>query len=214
MRIKGLLVILVAFIASPVVSAKEKPNIVILMTDNQGYGDLGIYGGLRAPTPRIDQLASEGVMFRDFQVEPNCTPTRAALLTGRMPIRSGTDGLVMPGQPGGLDPMEVTLAEVLKGAGYATAYFGKWHLGESVEREPLMQGFDQWYGIHNTSLPVDPDFPGTDMKLIEPQKVVEGRAGEAAKVVRDMDIGYRPLIDRDLTEMSVQYIAQSAKKNK
>ncbi len=66
MRIKGLLVILVAFIASPVVSAKEKPNIVILMTDNQGYGDLGIYGGLRAPTPRIDQLANEGVMFRDF----------------------------------------------------------------------------------------------------------------------------------------------------
>lgn len=214
MRIKGLLVILVAFIASPVVSAKEKPNIVILMTDNQGYGDLGIYGGLRAPTPRIDQLANEGVMFRDFQVEPNCTPSRAALLTGRMPIRSGTDGLVMPGQPGGLDPMEVTLAEVLKGAGYATAYYGKWHLGESVEREPLMQGFDQWYGIHNTSLPIDPDFPGTDMKLIEPQKVVEGRAGEAAKVVRDMDIGYRPLIDRDLTEMSVQYIAQSAKKNK
>ena len=81
------------------------------MTDNQGYGDLGIYGGLRAPTPRIDQLAREGVMFQDFQVEPNCTPSRAAFMTGRMPVRSGTDGLVMPGQPGGLHPMEVTLAE-------------------------------------------------------------------------------------------------------
>lgn len=183
------------------------------MTDNQGYGDLGIYGGLRAPTPRIDLLANEGVMFKDFQVEPNCSPTRAAFLTGRMPIRSGTDGLVMPGQPGGLDPMEVTLAEVLKGAGYLTAYLGKWHLGESSDREPLSQGFDYWYGIHNTSFPVDPDFPGTDMELIESQKVVEGYTGKPAKAVRDMDISYRPLIDRDLTDMSIEYINEGAKKD-
>ena len=181
MKLKFMLVALITLLTAPVLWAQAKPNIVVLMTDNQGYGDLGIYGGLRAPTPRIDQLADEGVMFKDFQVEPSCTPTRAAFMTGRMPIRSGTDGLVMPGQPGGLDPMEVTLAEVLKGAGYATAYYGKWHLGESVEREPQMQGFDHWYGIHKTSLPVDPDFPGTDVKLIEPQKVVEGLAGKPAK---------------------------------
>jgi len=191
--------------------AQEQPNIVVIMTDNQGYGDLGIYGGLRAPTSRIDQLAREGVLFQDFQVEPNCTPSRAAFMTGRMPIRSGTDGLVMPGQPGGLNPMEVTIAEVLKGAGYATAYHGKWHLGETAEREPQMQGFDYWYGIHNTSLPVDPDFPGTDLEVIESQKVMEGRAGKPAKVVRDMDIAYRPLIDRDLTKMSVDYIKREAK---
>ena len=91
---------------------------------------------MRSPTPRIDQLAAEGALFQDFQVEPNCTPSRAAYLTGRMPIRSGTDGLVMPGQQGGLDPMEVTLAEVLKGAGYSTAYHGKWHLGDDSDREP------------------------------------------------------------------------------
>lgn len=191
--------------------AQAKPNIVIIMTDNQGYGDLGAYGGLRAPTPRIDQLASEGVLFQDFQVEPNCTPSRAALMTGRMPVRSGTDGLVMPGQPGGLHPMEVTLAEVLKGAGYKTAYHGKWHLGEVAEREPQMQGFDYWYGIHNTSLPVDPDFPGTDTQVIESQKVMEGRAGKPAKAVRDMDIEYRPFIDRDLTRMSVDYIRNAAR---
>ena len=211
LRAVSLLGILILAVSTAV--AAQKPNIVVLMTDNQGYGDLGIYGGLRAPTPRIDQLANEGVMFKDFQVEPNCTPSRAAFLTGRMPIRSGTDGLVMPGQPGGLDPMEVTLAEVLKGAGYSTAYYGKWHLGESAEREPLMQGFDHWYGLHNTSLPIDPDFPGTDMKLMEPQKVMEGQAGKPARVVRDMDIAYRPLIDRDLTEMSVQYIIEKAKKD-
>lgn len=211
LRVVSLLGVLLLAVSTAV--AAQKPNIVVLMTDNQGYGDLGIYGGLRAPTPRIDQLANEGVMFKDFQVEPNCTPSRAAFLTGRMPIRSGTDGLVMPGQPGGLDPMEVTLAEVLKGAGYSTAYYGKWHLGESAEREPLMQGFDHWYGLHNTSLPVDPNFPGTDMKLMEPQKVMEGQAGKPARVVRDMDIAYRPLIDRDLTEMSVQYIIERVKKD-
>jgi arylsulfatase len=193
--------------------AQEQPNIVVIMTDNQGYGDLGIYGGLRAPTSRIDQLAREGVLFQDFQVEPNCTPSRAAFMTGRMPVRSGTDGLLMPGQPGGLNPMEVTIAEVLKGAGYATAYHGKWHLGEIAEREPQMQGFDYWYGIHNTSFPVDPDFPGTDMKVIESQKVMEGRAGKPAKVVRDMDVAYRPLIDRELTKMSVDYIKREAKTN-
>jgi arylsulfatase len=200
------------FLSPPLLwAAGDQPNIVVIMTDNQGYGDLGIYGGLRAPTPRLDQLGSEGVVFQDFQVEPNCTPTRAAFMTGRMPVRSGTDGLVFPGEPGGLHPKEVTLAEVLKGAGYATAYYGKWHLGETVEREPQMQGFDYWYGLHNTSFPVDPDFPGTDMKLIAAQKVMEGTAGKPAKVVRDMDIEYRKLIDRDLTTMSVKYIKKETK---
>ena len=211
MNTKTLFLLLCAFFATPLLWAQDKPNIVVIMTDNLGYGDLGVYGGLRAPTPRVDQLAREGVLFQDFQVEPNCTPSRAAFMTGRMPIRSGTDGLVMPGQPGGLDPMEVTIAEVLKGAGYATAYYGKWHLGESAEREPQMQGFDHWYGIHNTSLPVDPDFPGTDMELMETQKVMEGRAGKPANAVRDMDIAYRPLIDRDLTELSVDFIKKEAK---
>jgi arylsulfatase len=215
MNIRTLFLLLSVFFVAPLLwAAEDQPNVVVIMTDNQGYGDLGIYGGLRAPTPRVDQLAREGVMFQDFQVEPNCTPSRAAFMTGRIPIRSGTDGLVMPGQPGGLHPMEVTLAEVLKGAGYATAYYGKWHLGEDADREPQMQGFDHWYGIHNTSLPVDPDFPGTDMKLIEPQKVMEGRASKPARVVRDMDIEYRPLIDRDLTRMSVDYIRKEAKTKK
>lgn len=208
------LVVLALFIAAPLAAAQAKPNIVVMMVDNLGYGDLGVYGGLRAPTPRIDKLASQGLLFQDFQVEPNCTPTRAAFMTGRMPVRSGTDGLVMPGQPGGLHPMEVTIAEVLKGAGYATAYYGKWHLGETAEREPQMQGFDHWYGIHNTSLPVDPSFPGTDPKVIKPQMVYEGRAGKPAKAVRDMDIKYRPLIDRDLSKMGAAYIAKQAKAKK
>lgn len=211
MNIKHRNALVFLLLVSPSCWAIGKPNIVVLMTDNQGYGDLGIYGGMRAPTPRIDQLAREGVMFKDFQVEPNCTPSRSAFMTGRMPIRSGTDGLVMPGQPGGLHPTEVTLAEIMKGAGYSTAYFGKWHLGESVEREPQMQGFDQWYGLHNTSLPIDPDFPGTDMDVIPPQQVMKGVSGKPAKSVREMDIAYRPLIDSDLTQMSIDYIKKQSK---
>ena len=188
----------------------ERPNVIVVMTDNQGYGDLGAYGGLRAPTPRIDQLASEGVRFLDFQVEPNCTPSRAAFMTGRMPIRSGTSGLVFPGESGGLHPMEVTLGELMKTAGYATAYYGKWHLGEVPEREPQMQGFDEFYGILNTSFPVNPAFPGTDLDVISSQKVLRGKAGQPAKIDREMSIDYRPLIDRDLSEMSAQYIKEKA----
>ncbi|MEE8513873.1 MAG: sulfatase-like hydrolase/transferase, partial [Gammaproteobacteria bacterium] len=188
----------------------ERPNVIVVMTDNQGYGDLGAYGGLRAPTPRIDQLASEGVQFLDFQVEPNCTPSRAAFMTGRMPIRSGTSGLVFPGEPGGLHPMEVTIAEVMKTAGYETAYYGKWHLGEIAEREPQMQGFDEFYGILNTSIPIDPNFPGMDLEVIESQKVLRGTAGKPAEVVREMDLEYRPFIDRELSEMSANYIAEKA----
>jgi len=188
----------------------EKPNIVVLMTDNQGYGDLNIYGGVRASTPSIDRLAAEGVQFMDFQVEPGCTQTRAAFMTGRMPIRSGTDGFVEPGQPGGLHPKEVTIAELLKGAGYATANFGKWHLGETSDRLPHTQGFDEWYGIANTSIPIDSNFPGINTEWLIPQQVLEGRAGEEAQVVREMDLDYRALIDRDLTEKSVDFIRSSA----
>ncbi len=193
--------------------AQERPNVIVIMTDNQGYGDVGAYGGLRAPTPRIDQLALEGVRFLDFQVEPNCTPSRAAFMTGRMPIRSGTSGLVFPGEAGGLHPMEVTIAEVMKTAGYETAYYGKWHLGEIAEREPQMQGFDEFYGILNTSFPIDPDFPGMDLEVIESQKVLRGTAGKPAEAVREMDLAYRPFIDRELSEMSARYIEERAEAN-
>ena len=90
-------------LVSLITFGQDKPNIVVIMTDNQGFGDLGCYGGVRAETPRIDKLASEGVQFLDFQVEPGCSPSRAAFMTGRMPVRSGNDGYVEPGQPGGLE---------------------------------------------------------------------------------------------------------------
>jgi len=201
-------------LAGSVGFAQNKPNIVVMMTDNQGYGDLDIYGGVRADTPHIDRLASEGVLFRDFQVEPGCTQTRAAFMTGRMPIRSGTDMFGTPGEPGGLHPKEVTIAELMKGAGYATANYGKWHLGEFHERFPHMQGFDEWYGIANTSIPIDPGLPGVNTEWLIPQQVLEGKAGQEAIVVREMDLEYRALVDRDLTEKSVEFINRNSSADK
>ena len=108
--------------------AQEKPNIVILLADNLGYGDLSSYGG-PVPTPRIDALAAEGVRFENFNTEAQCTPTRGALMSGRMPIRTGTFSVPLPGTGGhyGLAPWEYTIGELFSDAGYATAYFGKWH---------------------------------------------------------------------------------------
>ena len=124
----------------------EKPNIVFVLVDNLGYGELGCYGGgiLRgAPTPRIDKLAGEGTRFLNFNVEAQCTPSRSAIMTGRYAIRSGTHSVPFGGVPEGLTQWEATIAEVLSEQGYATAHFGKWHLGSIQGRLPNDQGFDE-----------------------------------------------------------------------
>ena len=133
--------------------AAEKPNVVFMMMDNLGWGEIGAYGGgiLRgAPTPRLDRLAEEGMKLLNFNVENQCTPTRSALMTGRHPIRSGTTRVVW-GQLYGMVGWEKTLAELFSEAGYATGMFGKWHLGDTTGRFPTDQGFDEWYGVANTT---------------------------------------------------------------
>ena len=133
--------------------AGGKPNVVVMMVDNLGWGELGVYGGgeLRgAPTPRLDALAAEGMRLQNFNVEPQCTPTRSAFMTGRRPIRSGTTRVVW-GMLYGLTNWEITMAELMSDAGYATGMFGKWHIGDIRGRLPTDQGFDQWYGVANTT---------------------------------------------------------------
>jgi arylsulfatase A-like enzyme len=128
----------------------KKPNIVFILTDNLGYGELGVYGGgiLRgAPTPRIDKLASEGTRLLNFNVEAQCTPSRSALMTGRFSIRSGTYEVPIGGAPDGLTLWEITIAQLLSAQGYATGMWGKWHLGSIETRLPTNRGFDEWYGI-------------------------------------------------------------------
>lgn len=131
----------------------RSPNFVIIFTDDQGYGDLSCFGGNHVHTPRIDQMAAEGAKLTSFYVAaPVCTPSRAALMTGCYPKRvdmaTGSNfGVLLAGDPKGLNPKEITIAEVLKGAGYKTGMFGKWHLGDQPEFLPTRQGFDEYFGI-------------------------------------------------------------------
>jgi arylsulfatase A-like enzyme len=131
-----------------------KPNIIVILADDLGYGDLGCYGHPRFKTPNLDRMAGEGVRLTQFNTPmPFCAPTRAALLTGRYPFRCGLS--TNPAPDGGpaedataLPPGEITLAQVLKGAGYATGMVGKWHLGHKAPKElPTRRGFDEYLGI-------------------------------------------------------------------
>jgi arylsulfatase len=122
--------------------------------DNLGWGELGVYGGgiIRgAPTPRLDRLASEGFRALNFNVEAQCTPSRAALMTGRYAVRTGNGTVPLFTPIYGLTQWEVTLAEMLSRAGYTTGAFGKWHLGDTPGRFPTDRGFDEWYGIPNST---------------------------------------------------------------
>ncbi|MDP4883978.1 MAG: sulfatase [Opitutales bacterium] len=145
-RIKALLLTL---LLTSVCNAATKPNFVIIFTDDQGYADLGCFGGDHVKTPRIDQMAKEGAKLTSFYVAGNvCTPSRAALMTGSYPKRVGlAGGVFLAGDKNGLNSDEITIAEVLKSAGYATGMFGKWHLGDQLEFLPTRQGFDEFFGL-------------------------------------------------------------------
>jgi len=130
-------------------AAAERPNIILIMADDLGYGDIGCYGNKKISTPNIDALARGGLKFTDYHSNcPVCSPTRAALLTGRYQQRCGIEGVVTAAKHRhtGMALEEVTFAEVLKRSGYATGIFGKWHVGYSVEFNPARQGFDEFIG--------------------------------------------------------------------
>ena len=131
-----------------------KPNIVILFIDDMGYGDIGPFGNKVNQTPHLDRMAEEGIKFTQFYVANTaCTPSRSALLTGTYAHRIGMDGgngnlvVTFPGDKRGLNPNEITIAEMLRENGYATGCFGKWHLGDQPQFMPLAQGFDTYFGI-------------------------------------------------------------------
>jgi arylsulfatase A-like enzyme len=137
------------FLCTTLLAAAEKPNFVIIFTDDQGYGDLGCFGSTTIRTPNIDQLAKEGRKFTSFMVpSPVCTPSRAGLLSGCYPKRiSMHQGVLFPTSNTGIHPDEHTIADHLKQQGYATACFGKWHLGHHPETLPRQLGFDAYFGI-------------------------------------------------------------------
>ncbi len=127
---------------------ETRPNVVIIFTDDQGYADLGVFGAKGFETPHIDRLASEGIRLTNFHVaQPVCSASRTALLTGCYPNRLGIHGALGPRNTHGIHAEETTLAEVAKGKGYATAIFGKWHLGHHKQFLPQQHGFDEYFGI-------------------------------------------------------------------
>ena len=197
-------------LASSAVAATEQPNIVLVFMDNFGWGEPGFNGGgivRGAATPRLDRLADEGLRLTNFNVEVQCTPSRSALMTGRYAIRSGNGTVPMGEGIYGLVQWEVTLAEMLADAGYATAMFGKWHLGRTEGRFPTDQGFDEWYGVPNsTDESVYSDLVGFDDSDVVESFVMEGRKGETPKKVRPYRLDYRPLIDADLTEKAIDFM--------
>ena len=202
-------------------AAATKPNVVLMLADNLGYGDLSVYnGGSRGKlkTPNIDQLAAEGMRFTQFLVEPGCTPSRAGLLTGQYSIRSGLSLIIAGGGQGGLQPDDVTLGTMFKSAGYNTAYMGKWHLGPTTQSQPQNQGFDSWsVGFRGTTDSVlwteaadDASMPEAFKKAIEVDILEAKGKGEARKVgVYDRE--YRKQIEADIADSAASYIKNQAK---
>lgn len=163
----------------------KRPNIIIIFTDDQGYGDLSCYGNTALNTPHLDRMASEGMRFTSFYMAASvCTPSRAALMTGCYPQRVGLPSVLFPnampkgqknGYAIGLNPDEITLPELLKSTGYTTVCIGKWHLGDLAEFMPLNHGFDEYFGLpySNDMMPGATPFDFEPLPLIEGDSVVE-----------------------------------------
>jgi arylsulfatase len=198
--------------------AGNLPNIVLILADNLGWGELGCYGGgvLRgAPTPRIDALATQGLRFLNFNAESDCVPTRAALMTGRQAIRTGAFQSVPAGLPQGLTRWEITLAELLAGKGYATAHYGKWHLGDQEGRFPNDRGFDDWYGIPRTS--TESLFTAShkyDADVVPLPYIMEGRRGGATRNVKLFDADARRRIDGEVVDRTISFMEANAAANR
>lgn len=213
----------------------QKPNILLIISDDTGYGDIGAYLGGEArgmPTPNIDQLAKDGMMFTSFYAQPSCTPGRAAMQTGRIPNRSGMTTVAFQGQGGGLPAAEWTLASVLKTAGYDTYFTGKWHLGEDDYALPNAQGYDvmKYVGLYhlNAYTYADPTwFPDMPADLREmftkvTKGSLSGKAGE--KATEDFKINGQyvdtpdkgvvgiPFFDAYVEKAAIEFLDEAAKK--
>ena len=179
---------------------------------------LGVYGGgatRGAPTPRIDTLAAEGLRLTNMNMEAQCTPSRSSILTGRSAIRSGTHSVPFGGVADGLTQWEVTMAEALAAAGYATALFGKWHLGSQNGRLPNDQGFDEWYGIpRTTDEALWPASAGYSPSVMPPEQIMEGRKGEKSRDVRVYDVEQRRLMDAEITKRTIAFMERQAQARK
>jgi len=220
----AVLAILIAAGFPSVVSAQDKkPNIIIMISDDVGYGDVASFmgGTVRgAPTPNLDRMAAEGMKLTSFYAQPTCTPTRASLVTGRLPIRAGFTYPLFPSLPMGLVPDEVTIAELLEPAGYYSAALGKWHLGDQEVNLPHKQGFDEFWGFlyHADAYlyPTDREWRTESQvgKLMKFRGIVEGKKGQMSKDLEPIDAARLETIDRDITQHAIEFINTQAKGEK
>jgi arylsulfatase A len=173
--------------ASPLLAADRRPNVVLIYVDDMGYGDVGCYGNKLIRTPNIDKLAADGVRFTDFYVaQAVCSASRAALLTGCYPNRVGILGALGPASKIGIHDRETTIAQMLKGRGYATAIFGKWHLGHHPQFLPTRHGFDEYFGLpySNDMWPKHPTAKFPDLPLIDGEKAIEWNPDQSQLTTR------------------------------
>ncbi|MEI6892156.1 MAG: sulfatase [Pontiella sp.] len=212
--------LMLIFTSALAFAASSKPNFIIILTDDQGYADLGCFGGNHVLTPNIDQMAKEGARLTSFYVAaPLCTPSRAALMTGCYPARIDLDvpssidvklphipaGTKFPvflaGDGRGLNPKELTIAEVAQSAGYKTGIFGKWHLGDQPEFLPTRQGFDEFFGIPY-SHDIHPKHKNQKVFRFPPLPLLEGET----VIELDPDANY---LTRRITERAVDFIQRN-----
>jgi arylsulfatase A-like enzyme len=219
----------VLLVTSAIGQAAQKPNFIVVFTDDQGYQDLGCFGSPKIKTPEIDQMAREGARFSSFySANAICSASRAALLTGRYPSRNGVFHVYYPGAKKGLRTEEITIAEVLKPAGYRTSIIGKWHLGDGPDALPLKQGFDSYFGIpYSNDMWIHKDQAfAKDAQFFEGYTLEQVRSGEAGKrkdrggkvpLMRDNEIIEYPVdqsfITKRYTDEAIQTISDSERAN-
>ena len=197
-----------------------QPNIVYFQLDNLGQGELGCYdGGLRrgAVTQSIDRFAMEGLKLWHFVTEPQCTPSRSALMTGRHPIRSGTHTVALGGEEGGLVAWERTMGDILSAAGYATCCVGKWHIGAEDGRWPTDHGFDEWYGIPRSyDECLWPEDPRYDPKRDPVVYTVEGTKATGTHERKDeqLTLERRRNIDLEYERRAFDFLRRSVRAGK
>jgi len=210
---KTFLLLLLFHVSGPIAFAQDKPNVVYILVDNWGWGDISLQGGT-VPTPRIEELASEGLRLTNFNVQNQCTPTRSAIHTGRYPIRSGTQKVPAPGEPQGMAPWEYTIAELFSDSGYATAMYGKWHIGDKDGRLPNDQGYDEWYGTKESAMEASyTSTPQFDPDVFDVPHIWAGKKGDVSKKVKEFDLEARALLDGEVVDKTAAFISDKAKEN-
>jgi arylsulfatase len=227
------------FILPAIAAAQDRPNIVVIWGDDIGYWNVGAYThGMMGKTPNIDGIARDGMLFTDHYGQPSCTAGRAAFIMGQLPVRTGMTTIGIPGSTQGIQKVDPTLAEVLKSQGYATAQFGKNHLGDRNEFLPTMHGFDEWFGnlyhLNAEEEPEELDYPGqknpeylkkygprgvlhtwatdTDDPTVDPKfgKVGKQRIEDTGPLTRKR----METIDSEVTDVTLEYLDRVGKGNK